>query len=141
MFSIDRTSTFQTAEAWPTLSFQVRSARSPVRPPPPRGGGAADSPVVLIHGPRSCGKTALVVETERRDGHAFVTFDDPVPLASAREAPNGFLNVLPEQVILDEVQRVPALFAALKARIGRDRRPGGSYSTGRPTSKGEALVA
>ena len=36
----------------------------------------------------------------------------------------GFVADLPERVILDEVQRVPALFSALKMEVDRRRVPG-----------------
>jgi predicted AAA+ superfamily ATPase len=53
-----------------------------------------------------------------------------VQLAAARADPVGFVADLPTQVILDEVQRVPELFASLKAAVDRDRRPGRFVLTG-----------
>jgi len=87
----------------------------------------ADTPVVLVHGPRQCGKTTLA-QTLR--GYAYITFDDAVQLAAAKADPVGFVADLPERVILDEVQRVPELFASLKAAVDRDRRPGRYVLTG-----------
>lgn len=66
----------------------------------------ADSPVVLIHGPRQCGKTTLARRIGDRAGYGYFTFDDPVTLAAASEDPVGFVAELPERTILDEVQRV-----------------------------------
>ncbi len=49
---------------------------------------------------------------------------------SATSDPAGFIADLPERVILDEVQRVPALFTSMKASVDRDRRPGRFLLTG-----------
>lgn len=87
----------------------------------------ADTPVVLVHGPRQCGKTTLA---QTLTGYAYLTFDDAVQLAAARADPVGFVADLPARVILDEVQRVPELFASLKAVVDRDRRPGRFVLTG-----------
>ncbi|HXT53324.1 MAG TPA: AAA family ATPase, partial [Candidatus Eisenbacteria bacterium] len=38
----------------------------------------ADSPIVLIHGPRQCGKTTLAQIIGERKGYAYVSFDDAV---------------------------------------------------------------
>lgn len=83
-----------------------------------------DSPVALVHGPRQCGKTTLAqyVGTER--GFGYVTFDDETARRAAAEDPAGYADGLPEKVVLDEVQRVPELFAALKAAVDRRRTPG-----------------
>lgn len=90
----------------------------------------ADSPVVLIHGPRQCGKTTLAQAVGARLGHAYFSFDDAVLRAAARADPAGFVDDLPERATLDEVQRVPALFAALKTAVDRRRTPGRFMLTG-----------
>jgi hypothetical protein len=87
----------------------------------------ADTPVVLLHGPRQCGKTTLA---QTLKGYTCITFDDEVQLAAAHADPVGFVADLPERVILDEVQRVPELFMTLKAAVDRDRRPGRFALTG-----------
>lgn len=88
----------------------------------------ADTPAVLIHGPRQCGKTTLA----RMAGEdcAYFTFDDENVLAAARRDSVGFVERLPGKVVLDEVQRVPELFATLKYAIDRERRPGRFLLTG-----------
>lgn len=108
-----------------------------------------DSPVVLIHGPRQCGKTTLAqfacapnylkwddddlvwgedrmswgVSRQQRD-YRYITFDDAVVRDGAQADPMGFVADLPERVILDEIQRVPNLFSAIKLEVDRRRRPG-----------------
>jgi hypothetical protein len=54
----------------------------------------SDTPVVLIHGPRQCGKTTLARMAGRRRGFAYFTFDDDVVLAGARADPIGFVAAL-----------------------------------------------
>lgn len=90
----------------------------------------ADSPVVLIHGPRQCGKTTLARSVGERLGYHYFTFDDDVVRAAASIDPAGFVADLPERTILDEVQRVPALFLALKRVVDRKRTPGRFILTG-----------
>ena len=84
----------------------------------------ADTPVVLIQGPRQCGKTTLARTVAARAGYAYVTFDDDKQLLAARADPQGFVNALPNRVVLDEIQRVPELFTSLKLAVDRDRQPG-----------------
>ena len=114
-----------------------------------------DSPVVLIHGPRQCGKTTLaqtvcapsqlkwggprlnmarvtplsVTFNQTRD-YEYISFDDDNLRAGAQTDPMGFVYDLPERVILDEVQRVPELFTALKLEVDRRRVPGRFVLTG-----------
>ena len=114
----------------------------------------ADSPVVLIQGPRQCGKTTLAqmlcapASLNRRDAlkvsggpspgfltsasrnYAYISFDDDGARTGAEADPMGFVGDLPEKVILDEVQRVPALFTALKMEVDRQRVPGRFVLTG-----------
>lgn len=89
-----------------------------------------DTPVVLVHGPRQCGKTTLATTIGNSAGYSYITFDDDLLRAAAQADPVGFLSDLPHKVILDEVQRVPELFTALKARVDRNRTPGQFILTG-----------
>lgn len=90
----------------------------------------ADSPVVLLHGPRQCGKTTLARLVGARKSYTYITFDDDVARSAAENDPAGFVDGLPPKVILDEVQRVPSLFTALKAAVDRRRDPGRFLLTG-----------
>ncbi len=89
-----------------------------------------DSPAVLIHGPRQCGKTTLARLAGKRDGYAYFNFDDEGTRSAAVSDPVGFVSDLPRRTILDEVQRVPHLFSALKTVIDGDRAPGRFLLTG-----------
>lgn len=90
----------------------------------------SDAPVVLIHGPRQCGKTTLAREVGKPRGYVYFSFDDAVTLAAATSDPVGFVADLPERVVLDEVQRAPELFSAIKSAVDKDRRPGRFLLTG-----------
>ncbi len=90
----------------------------------------ADTPVVLIHGPRQCGKTTLARMVGEARDYAYFSFDDSVALAAAEADPAGFVGDLPEHTILDEVQRTPELFTALKVAVDRHRTPGRFLLTG-----------
>ena len=88
------------------------------------------SPAVLVHGPRQCGKTTLARSVGGPMGYSCVSFDDDVARRTAAADPAGFVFDLPERVVLDEVQRVPGLFAVLKTAIDRRRMPGRFILTG-----------
>ncbi len=89
-----------------------------------------DSPVVLLHGPRQCGKTWLARQVGEERGYTYATFDDDTSRAAAEADPVGFVDALGEHAILDEVQRVPSLLLALKKAVDEDRRPGRFLLTG-----------
>ena len=90
----------------------------------------ADSPVVLIHGPRQCGKTTLAQAVGARMGYSYTSFDDVAARGAAVADPAGFVADLPQRAILDEVQRVPTLFSALKMAVDRKRVAGRFILTG-----------
>ena len=90
-----------------------------------------DTPVVFVAGARQTGKSTLVqaVQASLPDG-CYRTMDDLNTLASARRDPKGFVETLPTQAFIDEVQRAPELFLPIKASVDRDRRPGRFVLTG-----------
>jgi len=91
----------------------------------------ATRPVVLLNGARQTGKTTLVQGVAVKEHPArYLTFDDSGVLAAASADPAGFIAGLDGPVILDEIQRVPDLFPALKLAVDRDRQPGRFLLTG-----------
>ncbi len=89
-----------------------------------------DTPAVLIHGPRQCGKTTLARMVGEDRGYVYFNFDDNAVLAAAQADPAGFVSDLPDKTILDEVQHAPWLFTSLKTAIDRKRTPGRFILTG-----------
>ncbi len=87
-----------------------------------------DTPVVMVIGPRQCGKTTLVRDLVAGE-RAYITLDDDTVLHGAREDPAGFLRSL-DRVTVDEVQRAPDLLRAIKRSVDQDRRPGRFLLTG-----------
>lgn len=90
----------------------------------------SDTPVVLLNGARQTGKSTLAQMLAARDGRRYLTFDDRVVLAAAKNDPAGFIAGLAGPVVMDEIQRVPELFLDIKAAVDRDRRPGRFLLTG-----------
>ena len=90
----------------------------------------ADTPVVVVQGPRQCGKTTLALRVGGRLGFEYVNLDDDAARRAARDDPAGFVARLPQRVIIDEVQRAPELFLPLKVEVDRRRVPGRFLLTG-----------
>jgi len=86
-----------------------------------------DTPVVMVTGPRQCGKTTLVREFSNT--HRYITLDDDTVMAAARSDPGGFVRGI-DRAIVDEIQRVPDLLRAIKKSVDVDRRPGRFLLTG-----------
>lgn len=90
----------------------------------------SDTPVVLVHGPRQCGKTTLALKVGKRMRFDYVNLDDSQTRRAAQDDPAGFVARLPERVIIDEVQRAPEIFLPLKVEVDRRRTPGRFLLTG-----------
>jgi predicted AAA+ superfamily ATPase len=88
----------------------------------------ADTPVVLIVGPRRAGKTTLVRKMEDA-GRTYITLDDQTVLAAAQADPAGFIRGL-DRATIDEIQRAPDLLLAIKKAVDDDYRPGRFLLTG-----------
>ena len=91
----------------------------------------ADTPVVLINGARQTGKTTLVrAFADGIEQATYATFDDAGVLAAATNDPQGFIAGLEGTAVIDEIQKVPQLFPAIKMSVDHDRRPGRFLLTG-----------
>lgn len=88
----------------------------------------ADTPVVLLAGPRQAGKTTLVRQLSGHD-FRYLTLDDDITRLAAQEDPVGLVRSL-DRAVIDEVQRAPQLLLAIKKSIDEDRRPGRFLLTG-----------
>lgn len=87
-----------------------------------------DTPVVCILGPRQCGKSTLAKRIDPK--RHYLTLDDQNYLNLAMADPQGFVDQLPEQVTIDEIQRAPELTLAIKRNVDANRQPGRFLLTG-----------
>jgi predicted AAA+ superfamily ATPase len=90
----------------------------------------ADTPVVLLNGARQTGKTTLAQELAAAPGARYFTLDDAATLALAAGDPAGFIRNLSGPVVIDEIQKAPDLFPAIKLAVDKVRRPGQFLLTG-----------
>ena len=91
----------------------------------------SDTPVVMLNGARQTGKSTLAKTLTGKSYPArYVTLDDATSLAAAKHDPAGFISGLGGPVVIDEIQRAPELFIAIKANVDLDRRPGRFLLTG-----------
>lgn len=89
-----------------------------------------DTPVIILVGPRQCGKTTLVKQI-MEDDWVYITLDDVNQLEFAKNDPLGFIRGFNDRrVIIDEAQRVPEIFLPIKQSIDENRRPGRFLLTG-----------
>ncbi|GAA2848588.1 ATP-binding protein [Streptosporangium fragile] len=90
----------------------------------------ADTRVVVINGARQVGKSTLAELVLRQGPNGVARFlDDPVTRAAAIEDPVRFVRH-DGLMLIDEVQRVPDLWLAIKHLVDRDPRPGRFLLTG-----------
>jgi predicted AAA+ superfamily ATPase len=89
---------------------------------------AKQYPVVTITGPRQSGKTTLckMLFPDR----AYVSLEDPEQREFAQKDPRGFLSRFRDQVILDEIQRVPDLLSYIQVIVDETNNPGQFIITG-----------
>lgn len=89
-----------------------------------------DTRVVVVNGARQVGKSTLA-EIVLRQVHGGVArfLDDPVTRAAAAADPVRFVSH-DGLLLIDEVQRVPELWLAIKNAVDRDPRPGRFLLTG-----------
>jgi uncharacterized protein len=90
-----------------------------------------DTPVIVLNGARQTGKSTLLQSlvndapgNPARGTARYYTLDDPAALAAATADPAGFLASQPGAVMIDEVQRAPELFLAMKYAVDQRRTPG-----------------
>ena len=72
-------------------------------------------PIVALTGPRQSDKTTLL--KGMFPDFRYVSLENPDNRAFAENDPNGFLQLYDQKVILDEVQRVPALLSYIQTIV------------------------
>lgn len=85
-------------------------------------------PVVGLVGIRQSGKTTLM--TSLFNTAPLISFDDFALRDEAARSPTQFLEKLTTPVVLDEVQKAPMLFDAIKLKVDQKRIPGSYFLTG-----------
>lgn len=89
---------------------------------------AALWPVVGVAGPRQVGKTTFL--ENHFDFASNSSMDDDATRADAENSAVSFLSRLEPPALVDEIQKVPKLFDALKLLVHRQRKPGRYFVTG-----------
>ncbi|HET8572389.1 MAG TPA: ATP-binding protein [Edaphocola sp.] len=81
-------------------------------------------PATGIVGPRQVGKTTLAQQIAQQEDHLYLDLENVADRDKLKD-PAYFLSQFKDRcIILDEVQFMPELFAALRGIIDTDRRPG-----------------
>jgi predicted AAA+ superfamily ATPase len=89
-----------------------------------------DTPAVLLIGPRQSGKTTLCQWVAERRGGRVISLDEAAVHSAASADPDGFIGALEGFIVLDEIQKAPALLPAIKLAVDRRRDPGRFLLTG-----------
>jgi predicted AAA+ superfamily ATPase len=82
----------------------------------------ARSPIVMLLGPRQCGKTTLARQLVGERSPTYFDLERQA-VANAMQDPELILDGLKGLVVLDEAQRVPHLFPHLRVLADRTRNP------------------
>jgi hypothetical protein len=85
-------------------------------------------PVIGLAGLRQVGKSTLIRDLLKISN--FVTLDDDDVKTDAQNAPKVFLAKYPRPLVIDEIQKVPKLFDAIKSEVDRKRIPATFFITG-----------
>jgi predicted AAA+ superfamily ATPase len=83
-----------------------------------------EMPAVALLGPRQVGKTTLALEVARTRPARYLDLESQADLAKLSDPERYLAAHQDDLVILDEVQRVPALFGSLRGLIDAGRREG-----------------
>ena len=86
---------------------------------------ASQFPVVAVTGPRQSGKTTLVQYAF--PDKTMVSFDDKNLRELAISNPRDFLRAFPDGVVIDEAQKVPEIFDAVKLEVDKGPYVPGKY--------------
>ncbi len=85
--------------------------------------------VLLLAGPRQCGKTTLARNLGIENSF-YRTLDDATILAAAVNDPNGFIRHADNLMIIDEIQRASLLLTAIKQDVDENQAMGRFLLTG-----------
>ncbi len=83
----------------------------------------SEMPVVVITGMRQTGKSTFLQKQPELASRRYVSFDDFAQLEAAKLDPEGFIDT-DEPLTIDEAQKCPEIFTAIKRAVDRKRIPG-----------------
>lgn len=86
---------------------------------------ASQFPVIGITGPRQSGKTTLAKMTFPQK--KYVSLDDKEMRTLASSNPKDFLQAFPDGAIIDEAQKVPGIFDAIKFEVDNKKHAPGKF--------------
>lgn len=87
------------------------------------------SPIVGIYGLRQVGKTTLAQALTKKAGGMYASFDNDAERSAAQRMPHEYLSHA-GLFCIDEAQRGPWIFPAMKDIVGTRRKPGQFLLTG-----------
>ena len=85
-------------------------------------------PIIAILGPRQSGKTTLSKKVFKE--YEYVSFEDYDVREFAENDPRGFLDRYKENIIFDEIQRVPKIISYLQTHVDKQKKNGKIIITG-----------
>ncbi len=85
------------------------------------------NPAVVLIGPRQVGKTTLALELLKQWDAIYLDLERPRDLAKLTDIEQFFSSNSDKLLVLDEVQRVPNVFASLRSIIDERRQAGKKY--------------
>lgn len=88
------------------------------------------SPVTAVTGPRQCGKTTLARQFITGENVHFFDLENPADLFALEDPVFALQAYSEDLVIIDEAQRMPEIFPAVRVLVDQDRRPGRFLLTG-----------
>src|SRR5271157_1960509 len=90
---------------------------------------AKQFPVLLVTGARQVGKTTFLRHLAEKK-RTYITLDDPLVRALAKEDPALFFQRFPPPLLIDEIQYAPELLPHVKMEVDRRQEQGLFWLTG-----------
>jgi predicted AAA+ superfamily ATPase len=82
------------------------------------------TPAVALLGPRQVGKTTLAYAMADKHDAVYLDLEDPLDMQKAKDIVAFQGTNSDKLIILDEVQRMPEIFAPIRTIIDKERRRG-----------------